>query len=101
MDLGSDYALPMAQVSYQVEEQSYTYQALQTSQSEDISGQSGTWSSGLSWRQGDIELRLCSNEEENWVGWYVAEAQTQWVAFLSANSKPRHRNLPKKVLSID
>ncbi len=78
VDLGGDYALPMAQVSYQVEAQSYTYRALQTSQSEDISGQSETWSSDLSWRQGDIELHLCSNEEESWVGWYVAEAQTQW-----------------------
>ncbi|MCD8141770.1 MAG: hypothetical protein LUD83_00590 [Clostridiales bacterium] len=78
VDLGSDYALPMAQVSYQVEAQSYTYRALQTSQSEDISGQTETWSSDLSWKQGDIELRLCSNEEESWVGWYVAEAQTQW-----------------------
>ncbi len=78
VDLGSNYTVPMAQVSYQVAEQSYTYRALQTSQSEDISGRDETWSSDLSWRQGNIELRLCSNEEESWVGWYVADVQTQW-----------------------
>ncbi len=78
VSVGDNYAAPMAQVSYQIDTTDYTYRALQTTQTEDISGQYETWVYDLSWTQGDIQLRLCSNEEESWVGWYVPDVQTQW-----------------------
>ncbi len=78
VNLGNSYAVPMAQISYQLDTTDYTYRALQTTQSEDISGQYETWSSDKSWTQGDIQVRLCSNEEESWIGWYAPEEQTQW-----------------------
>ncbi len=84
VELSADHAVPMAQVTYQEDGTRYTCRALQTAQSEDISGQHQSWSSDFSWRQGDIELRLCSNEQTSWVGWYVPAEGTQWC--LSAQS---------------
>ncbi len=78
VDMSENYAVPLAQVSYQLDSVQYTCRALQTPQSTDISGQHQNWSSDLSWKQGSIELRLCTNGQESWVGWYVPEERVQW-----------------------
>ena len=78
VDVSAESEVPMAQVRYDLGTQAYTYRALKTAESADISGISQTWTNDLSWDAGDAKMRLCSNDTDAWVGWYDPDEGTQW-----------------------
>lgn len=77
--LGDAEAVPMAQATFTCNQQEYTYRALKTEQSADISGVYGQWTESLDWTADQLEMQLRSDEEGvSWVGWYDPAEETQW-----------------------
>ncbi len=77
IDRGTD-ATPMAQVTFLKSGQTYTCRALKTETSTDISGIYADWSEQLNWQVDTLDVQLRSSADSAWVGWFSADAQTQW-----------------------
>lgn len=73
-------SVPMAQVTFLQNGQTYTYRALQTEAVQDISGIYSDWTETLDWQADTLamQLRKSSDDSAAWVGWYSPSEQTQW-----------------------
>lgn len=69
----------MAQVSFLIDDSSYTCRALKTEAPEDISGLYYDWDCSLDWTVGQLKMQLRSAEDRIcWLGWYSPTEGTQW-----------------------
>lgn len=75
---GSQDAVPMAQVSFLVNESEYTCRTLKTEQPIDISGIYQEWTETIDWAIGSLQLQLRKAADSAWVGWFSPEDGTQW-----------------------
>lgn len=76
--ISADGSAALAQVTFLSGGAQYTCRALKTETSEDISGIYANWSESLDWKAGALDMQLREADDTAWVGWYSADAQTQW-----------------------
>lgn len=75
IDSGSG-GVPLAQVDFSYQEDSYTLRALKSGESADISGLYADWGEALEWQSGQLSIQYNSTDGMGWIGWY--DGETQW-----------------------
>ena len=75
IDSGSG-GIPLAQVDFSYQEDSYTLRALKSGESTDISGLYADWGEALEWQSGQLSIQYNSMDGTGWIGWY--DGETQW-----------------------
>lgn len=69
---------PMAQVSFLVNDRTYTCRAAKAEQAEDISGIYQEWAESIDWAIGELQMQLRKAADSAWVGWFSAADGMQW-----------------------
>lgn len=88
IELGDDYALPMAQATFTQNDQQYTCRALKTDQPEDISDMDEVWDESLDWSVDSVSLKLReASSGTAYVSWYSEETKTQWCLSTEAGGQ--------------
>ena len=75
IDSGSG-GVPLAQVDFSYQKDSYTLRALKSGESADISGLYADWDEALEWQSGQLSIQYNSTDGTGWIGWY--DGETQW-----------------------
>ena len=75
IDSGSG-EVPLAQVDFSYQEDSYTLRALKSGASADISGLYADWAEALEWQSGQLSIQYNNTDGTGWIGWY--DGETQW-----------------------
>ena len=69
---------PMAQVSFLVNNRTYTCRAAKAEQAEDISGIYQEWAESLDWAIGELQMQMRKAADSAWVGWFSSTDGVQW-----------------------
>ena len=91
IELGGGQDIPMAQATFTLNGEGYTYRALRTDTPQDISGAEAAWDTSTTWNTAAVDLQVRQTAEDavqaSVVSWYVSESGTQWCLVSEADSE--------------